>query len=322
MKKIILMPTHNEKGNGGGIRVYNERLVDLFKNDKSINISIFNELSSDSILGNKYTYDKLRKRLIQEKPDIIHINGYTSLIPKQVISIARKINAKIIYTAHWHPFETMRLAVLKKLYFKIFIRPYLKYVDTIVAINNEEYAFFSKYHSNVKLVPHWMPKEVGVEKSMTRVPNMILFVGSPMMGNKHFDFMFHLPKDKYDIRCVGRDNIELREDMTQYKNISNEELAKLYSSASLLVVPSRYEAFSYVTLEALYAGTPVLVSDGVRIIDYLGNQTGVTVFKEGDVREFVDKIDIALKQSVDVEAIKHIFSQDEAFKQYKEIYIN
>ncbi len=320
MRKVLLMPTHTIEGAGGGIRVYNERIVDLFRTENNFEVSIYPYLSHKTILGSKYKYNQLKKNIESIRPDIIHINGYTSQIPKQVISVAKKLNAKIIYTAHWHPFETMRLPKFKEIYFNLFIRPYLKHIDTIIAINREEYAFFSKFHSNVQMIPHWIPLDMETNTNNRKIPSRILFVGNPMVGNKGLDYLFKLPKGKYDIHCVGKDNVKLREDMTQHIGITNKELTSLYSSSSLLVVPSRYEAFSYATLEALVNGTPVLVSDKVRIIDQLKGEPGVTVFKAGDYNEFVGKIDYAMTQKVNIEHIKEIFSAEKALIKYKNVY--
>ncbi len=46
---------------------------------------------------------------------------------------------------------------------------------------------------------------------------------------------------------------------TKY-GIPNKELVNLYGKAKMLLLPSKYEALSYVTLEAMASGTPVVVS--------------------------------------------------------------
>jgi len=45
------------------------------------------------------------------------------------------------------------------------------------------------------------------------------------------------------------------------KSLTSTELAKIYSSADLCLVPSRYETFSQVTLESISVGTPVVAFD-------------------------------------------------------------
>lgn len=314
------MPSHNINGNGGGIRVYNEKLVNLFENDTQISTSIFPVLSQPSFLGNKYNIKKLSENITKIGPDIIHVNGYTSLILKDIVSIAKKKDIKIVYTAHWHPFYTMEKSKLKELYFHIFIKPYLNYVDTIITINKEEFQFFQNYHNKVVLVPHWN-NDLNINNDPhIKVPNRILFVGTPLWGNKGFEHLFHLPKDKYDIHCVCRNNHLLREDMILHRDITDKEKTLLYRSSSLLVVPSRYEAFSYVALEALSLGTPVLMSERVRIADFLEGVEGYDIFHYGNYDDFSNKIESTMTKSVDVPRILEIFSKEKAKELYTKIY--
>ena len=110
--------------------------------------------------------------------------------------------------------------------------------------------------------------------------------------------------------------------MTHYQNISDEELAELYSKASLLVVPSLYEAFSYVTLESLSFETPVVMSERVRIADYLGNLKGYSIFKYGDTEDFVNKVKNTIGTTVESERILNIFAPEKIKKKYEQIYLD
>jgi glycosyltransferase involved in cell wall biosynthesis len=53
----------------------------------------------------------------------------------------------------------------------------------------------------------------------------------------------------------------LDERVTFVGSVLHEELPWYYSAASVQVVPSYYESFSMVTVEALASGTPVIASD-------------------------------------------------------------
>ena len=92
----------------------------------------------------------------------------------------------------------------------------------------------------------------------------------------------------------------------------------LYKEASLLVVPSRYEAFSYVALEALQSNTPVVMSDRVRIADHLNGIKGYTIFHYQDYKGFEQAVNETIGTSVDVKKISQIFSPDVI----KEMYIS
>jgi glycosyltransferase involved in cell wall biosynthesis len=100
------------------------------------------------------------------------------------------------------------------------------------------------------------------------------------------------------------------------------ELATLYAKASLVVIPSKYEAFSYAALEALSYGTPVLLSERVRIADYLDGVKGFQIFHYGDHTDFLNKIALSLGMVVETDKIKKIFDPEMIKEHYRSIYLN
>lgn len=94
---------------------------------------------------------------------------------------------------------------------------------------------------------------------------MVLFVGRNDT-NKGIEHLYSLP-DNYRVHCVCKGTVK-RNDFILHQNLGDAELACLYRQASVVVVPSRYEAFSLVALEALQYHTPVVISERVRIGDY------------------------------------------------------
>lgn len=216
----------------------------------------------------------------------------------------------------------MRLPLLKNLYFRINIAPILKHFNQIVTINHEEYNFFKQYSNKVTLIPHWQRFNTSVaDKNPNKIQNMILFVGNLNYKNKGFKYLFELPKDKYSIHCVGNgDKSILRDDMFLHTRISDQELKSLFKMASLVVIPSKYEAFSYVALEALSLGTPVLMSNNVRIADYVESIEGVEIFNLNNHSEWIDKVSHHIGSKVDIEKIKELFSSERAYLNYKNLY--
>lgn len=321
MIKIIIFVPHDKPETGGGTLVYSKALENLFKDSPNIRIYESALLPHKSIMGLKYNTVELLNYLKQEKPDIIHINGYTSLLVAQLVPLAKKLNIKTVYTAHWHPFYTMRKSWIKEMYFNIFNRPYLKDIDAIVAINNEDYRFFNKYSSKVHIIPHWIRSEIKDLPSVKKIDNQILFVGSLAHPNKGFEYLKNLPEGKYRIICVGRKgDASLRSDMILQSYISNEELTKLYFQSSLLIIPSKYEAFSYVALEALSAGTPVVMSEGVRIADHLKNFEGIRIFNLDSPKEFTIAVESMIGKEFSTETVLKKFSAGNAIKRYSALY--
>ncbi|MCU1589900.1 MAG: hypothetical protein JWP11_1156 [Frankiales bacterium] len=66
--------------------------------------------------------------------------------------------------------------------------------------------------------------------------------------------------------------------------LSPGEISGLYARCRVVVVPSRYEPYSMVCLEALAAGRPVVISDGCGAAEHLGPAAGAVTFPTGDAQ--------------------------------------
>lgn len=298
-------------------------LIRLFEGDDIIKMipTLNYTRHSDPILHQYWLDKKEICRSIEElNPDIVHIHGAYSFTLLVSVLCARKYNKSIVFSPHFHPFYSLRRPLLGKLFFYLITKHVLKHINLIYTINKEDTAIFSKYHKNVVCIPHWS-KFHKISSGVKKNPKMILFVGRIDESNKGFEHLFHLPEGKYEIHCVGKGSVKMRRDMIQHTDITDEKLNELYQKASLLVVPSRYEAFSYVTIEALMSNTPVVVSDRVRIADHLKDISGYRVFKYKNYDDFVDAVNETLGISVDVDKVERIFNPITIKQIYKKSYL-
>lgn len=300
-----------------------QSLFEIFKNDLNIDVLRIEDYPYTSIpvLNRRIiTYKTLLNSIISSEADIIHIHGFAAFSTPLAIRVAKKCGKKIIFTPHFHPFNTLRSPFLGKIFFKTILKPSLKFVDAIITLNNEDTNVFKKIHENIIRIPHFVRFDKNNNTEMiTKKSNMILFVGRLYETNKGIEHLYHLPKNKYEIHCVGKGELK-RSDFIQHSDISDEELSQLYRQASLVVVPSRYEAFSYVSLEAFASGTPVVMSERVRIADYLENCIGFSIFKYSDYRDFCNSVALTIGREVDSEKILSIFDSQSIKKQYENIY--
>lgn len=320
---LILRPNSTQKANG--IDSYCFALEKMFENDSDIRIFPVKNYPSkrSKILHGVYNYSVFYDMIKHCNADVIHINGYASYQVFQAFKAASKCNKKIVYTAHWHPFSMLNHPCRGKLFFNIFLKPYIRrFANTIITLNNEDTAYFNILSKQVVKIPHWYSKKVDNEINVKKKYNMILFVGRFNSTNKGLDHILNLPEKEFDIHLVGSGFPPSRKDITVHQNISDEELGLLYKKASVVVVPSKYEAFSYVTLEALSNGTPVVISDRVRIADYIKDLNGVYIFPYGDYMQFKDKIKKAIGSKVDRDTIVDFFDIQRIKGLYKEIYKN
>jgi glycosyltransferase involved in cell wall biosynthesis len=71
--------------------------------------------------------------------------------------------------------------------------------------------------------------------------------------------------------------------------ISNERILEYLSSAALLVQPSLYEGFGLPPLEAMFLGTPALISD-IQVFREIYNDFPVSFFRAGDSADLKKKM--------------------------------
>lgn len=136
-----------------------------------------------------------------------------------------------------------------------------------------------------------------------------------------------LPALEYEIILVGltKQQIdELPEGLTGITSTANQqELAKMYSDADVLINPTYADTFPTVNLEALACGTPVITYNTGGSPESLTPETGIVV-KQGDVDAMADAI-IHMKETplssnaCRAYALEH-FDKDKCFEKYAELY--
>lgn len=308
--------------NYGGIKKHCIELSSLFEGDEEISILPIKDLPQRRVPFIKKTafkFSALYKYLKQTDCNIVHIHGFATLDIVQSILIARWLRKIIVYSPHYHPFEYLQHPLFGKLYFYGCLRFMLRFVSAIVTISDNDTAFFQKYHKRVYKIPHqFEPMDNNNFTHETKQENMILFVGRND-SNKGIFYLYNLDS-KYKVHLVTNGVVE-RKDFIVHSGISDEELSALYQKASLVVIPSRYEAFSYVALEAFAHGTPVVMSDRVMIASYLKGCKGYCIFRYGDTEDFMRAVENTIGQTVDTKTILSQFAKNKVKTLYKKVYI-
>ena len=319
----ILPLTPPFKSKHGGINTYCQNLIDLFSGNKEIvfeNIHFPKYINLPLFNKRWYNWRSLYKQVKKSNCDVAFINGYAEFVVWQQFIIAKALKKKIVYAPHFHPFEFLDRPLLGKLFFSVAIRPLLRWASAIVTISKSDYNYFEnlKGVKNLYMVPHHFVKDTIADGEITKKrKDMILFVGRNE-DNKGMEYLYKIPK-KFEVHCVTGGNLQ-RKDFIQHQRIPAEELNQLYREAALVVIPSRYEAFSYVALEAFTNGTPVLMSSNVKIAEYLDNEKGYSVFSYGDFDDFISKIEKTMGMSVDIELILSKFNPDKIKRKYIEVF--
>lgn len=236
------------------------------------------------------------------------------------------------------------------------------YPKSLVDCSRRNYELKKKLfvaNKNLHIVPvsDWMAgfveKSFLKDKSMTVIKNgvdlnvfksadvetngKIRILGVSGVWNKDkglYDFyrLRELLDDKYEIILVGLSKEQMKELPTGIIGIEHtesvQELAQLYSSASVFVNPTYADTFPTVNLEALACGTPVITFRTGGSPEAVTPETGWVV-EQGDVEgiaalvkslELKGKSEIIAQRAACRKRAEQEFDKDMCFEKYVELY--
>lgn len=184
--------------------------------------------------------------------------------------------------------------------FRLFI---YKKTSAVIVLNADDYTCFNKHIHNVKLIPNMnYLKQSNTQSALTN--KIIISAGrlNPQKGfdllveamsivtRKHNDWVLHI----YG-KGACREQLEEQihalhlEENVILKGNSND-LAKAYLDSSLYVLPSRFEGFGLVLIEAASFGLPIVSFDCPSgPSDILKGDLGILV-PNGDVKQLAEAI--------------------------------
>ena len=102
-------------------------------------------------------------------------------------------------------------------------------------------------------------------------------------------------KDDEAIRLLH----EAGEDIVCIRNATNEEVYRLMASARAFISPSLYEGFGLPPLEAMYLGTPAIISD-IPVYKEVYTESPATFFQTGNAADLAVKMQQAKNDRVEI----------------------
>jgi len=243
-------------------------------------------------------------KILKEKYDIVHVHNYRHVHTLLSVIICKIKGTPCILTTHspFHPLTTRRfLSRLFVLFYDFFLsRIFDPLFSKIILITDSEMSYFSHLDKKkVSVVPNGittnsfrkvkkntryrLAKKFGIK----REDKLILFVGR-IHPTKGLYFLlqsfYELSKRNKKLKLVVVGPIQdqhyfntllrfitthnLRDSVVFTGFVSEEEKLGLYDTSSVFVLPSIYEPFGIVILEAFARGKPVVAvySDGPRYL--------------------------------------------------------
>jgi glycosyltransferase involved in cell wall biosynthesis len=224
------------------------------------------------------------KLLRKEGVDVVIVNGVVPL----------RFSPKIIVN---HGVFTDGISTAGKLYRWVAKLLYRRY-DAVVCVSNK---LRSEVRSNLgvdcKVMPLPMKLELYKPASPGERENVVIHIGTRPIKNPQISIeaIKILRRHGYNVKLVmigapignpGDEAVEFR------SGLRESEKLELLCRAKALILPSSYETFSYVTLEAMACGTPVVVSNAVPEEVVLNNFNGIRVssFNPEDYANALEKL--------------------------------
>ncbi|MEJ4044851.1 glycosyltransferase [Erwinia sp. SLM-02] len=257
-------------------------------------------------------FSKMKLIIKQEKPDVIHFHStFAAFIGRLYILISGK-RKKIhtVYSPHAFAF-LMKSSRLKRMVYTVIEYLFSFITDKIICVSNYEYdeavkigikpSKLTVVHNGVKPTTPESFKIIDINERVN-----FLFVGR-FDYQKGIDVLLKAiqslseeEKRKYFFNFVGdvvngeSDNNlispEISSCVTMHGWLAKEKIFEQYNRADCIIVPSRWEGFAMVPLEAMAHGTPVMLSDIPPFRELIEGKNNGVMFSSDDPQSLLAAI--------------------------------
>ncbi|WP_338789400.1 glycosyltransferase [Metabacillus sp. FJAT-53654] len=290
----------------GGVATYLKEVIEFQKQSKDIKevylmLSSTNseknfDLPSKNIIFYDYTRSiknsfrailAIFKEVKRIKPDIVHVHSTFAGVFVRLPFLFRKKNYKIIYCSHGWSFLMETTYLKQKLYEIIEIILAFR-TDKIVNISqNEHVRSLKKGFPSTKsiLINNGIKEEVKIKEIQCRIDSNkinLLFVGR-FDRQKGLDILIdlfnHYQNNNIKLYVVGdsilkNTEINIPSNVISLGWIDNDELDSYYRLFDAVIIPSRWEGFGLVAIEAMKNKKAIIVSNRGALPDLTQNNNG------------------------------------------------
>lgn len=260
-----------------------EKTVPGYEEVEGIETRRFSVFKLPGVASGYIPYPKLLGTILRSDADVIHAHSF-AYFPTYVSALSRTLKRKVfVLTSHQPPTESaFRNRFLMRMYNRGIGRLSLKAADGIIAATKREAAYLIQAAGaeprKITVVPEGVNLNLYHAKAdQSKKSEDILFVGR-LAPEKGLPFLIEaIPEvvrqhPSAAFLFVGEDQgvkhvlLKRAADLkvTQYMKFLGPkfgaELADIYREAALFVLPSLYETFGLVILEAMASGLPVVAT--------------------------------------------------------------
>lgn len=251
-------------------------------------------------------FQRVRRRLAQT--DVLHVHGIFGWHVLLGVWAARLAGRPYVLTLHGHlHYEALRERYLvKRLYLALMGHRMLRDAAAVLVTAPAEAAIARRYVSERRIREVVPGLELGIGTPRKREaargkPLRVLFIGRlhphkglrellrALAGVQQDGLNIHLQVaghgHAHELRRVHReiDDLGVREHVELLGYVEPDVRDRLLGDADLVALPSRSENFGFAVAEALAAGVPVIVTDGVGLADVVTRWRCGSVVPVGDI---------------------------------------
>jgi glycosyltransferase involved in cell wall biosynthesis len=245
-------------------KIYDIKVLLISSNEKLTKYKYFDKKIYLVLKKIKIEFTSLLTKL---KPDIVIIGGYKISYTDFVIKYVKSQNIKYFFWLEKINFNF----ILKEFFFNIMYKDKLKKVDGIFAVGKYATKFYKKFNTNVYNIPY----SISLEKRIKNYKNPnFLFVGQ-IIKRKGIQNLLNCIKNINTAFCkftfVGsgplvkniKKIIKLKKNVFYYNFKNKDELNKIYEKCNILILPSAYDGWGVVIIEAMARAMSVISNNNV-----------------------------------------------------------
>jgi len=253
--------------------------------------------------------------LYKENLDLMHFTHFNSPIPylgKSIVTIHD-------ITPYFFPGHKMK-SLIRKVGFRTVFFSSVKKASKVIAVSqntkNDIIRHFKISSEKIAVTYEGIDSQFKIindKEKLDRlrkkynIPNSFIFYTGVWRNHKNLVGLvkaFGILKNKHKLDCQlvlgGKEdpyypevrktweNLGLEKDIIRTGFIDQEELPLFYNAAEIFVIPSFYEGFGLIGLEAMACGTPVVSSNKTSLPEVLGN--AAIYFNPDNPEEIAEKI--------------------------------
>lgn len=280
---------------------------------KNKQIKIFWKKGFNLLHHGIYNYNDILK--LTEEYDIIQCSDYNQISTFKMLKLSSK--PIVIYHGPYKNKFRWKTNVVDYIFDLIYLKKMLKLQPTIICKSElAKETLKNKGFTNLTVIPVGLDVSRFKSKKNEKINsnNIILLYIGQISKRRSTDFLLDLEKEfktKYpesELVLIGKGSkkyskhIEERiikekldKNIKWIKKLPQEELCKYYNSSTVFLLPSNYEIFGMVLLEANYFNLPIISTLNGGSVSIIHNPNDGYIVNNLNVLEWIEKVEAILK---------------------------